>query len=107
MSKTQPGMPLREKQWPRGGQAATRVTFSSQQSLERSRDRREIGAERRAQPVHNSNNRERNARRDQTVFDRGSPVFVAEKLQQKTLQFDLPSHLHRSSAGTVNLRINI
>ena len=57
--------------------------------LERSADRIELGADRRTQPIHDRNDRERNAGCDQTVFDRGCPRLVRNELQEKTLQLDL------------------
>ena len=41
--------------------------------LERARDRRELVVQAGAQAVHDRNDRKRDARRDQTVFDRGCP----------------------------------
>ena len=88
--------------------------------LERGADRIELGADRRTQPVHDRNDRQRDTRRDQTVFDRGCPRLVSNKLQEKTLQLDLhcpgspefrrlrrttEQHLRLSESGTFNFSI--
>ena len=57
--------------------------------LQRGIDRRELGVEVRTEAVHHGNDRERDARRDQAIFDRGRPRFIRQKLQKVMLQLRL------------------
>jgi hypothetical protein len=54
--------------------------------LQRGIDRRKLGVEVRTQAVHHGNDRERDARCDQAIFDRGRPRFIRQKLQKVMLQ---------------------
>jgi hypothetical protein len=57
--------------------------------LQRGIERRELGVEGRTQAIHHGDDRERDARRDQTIFDRGRPRFIRQKSQKVMLQLRL------------------
>jgi hypothetical protein len=61
-------------------------------------DRGEFVVQGRTEAVDHSDNRKRNARCDQAVFDRCGAGFVGEKLFEDALQFYLPM----GCAGAVN-----
>ena len=58
--------------------------------LDRGGNRRELGVQLRAQPVHDRNDGERNAGRDQAVFDRRRAGLVRKELPNVLFQFRLP-----------------
>ena len=75
--------------------------------LQRAVDRGELGVEGGAETVDRRDDRERDARCDQAVFDRGCPGFVGQKLPDVMLQFRLQVTLPPSSPGAVGVRNNI
>jgi hypothetical protein len=90
---------------------ALRKPPSRRMLLQGSRNRRELRVQAGAYPVHDSNDRQRNAGSDQTVFDRRCPRLVAKKLLNETLHFRLqykvPPDCRRSRTSTANdLRLN-
>ena len=54
--------------------------------LQRSVDRRELGIEVRPQTVHDRDDRKRDARRDQTIFNRGRTGLIGQEIPENTLQ---------------------
>lgn len=76
-------------------------------SFQRSVDRGEVGIERGAQTIHRRDDCERDPGRNQTIFNRGSPRLIRQKLQEATSQlrlldqdesapFDAPVDLRRA-----------
>jgi hypothetical protein len=60
-----------------------------QELLQRAIDRSELGIEIGAETIHRRDNRKRDARRDQTVFNRGCTRLIRQKLQEATPQIYL------------------
>ncbi len=60
-----------------------------QELLQRTIDRSELGIEIGAETIHRRDNRKRDTRCDQTVFNRGCTRLIGQKLQEATPQIYL------------------
>src|SRR5579859_686657 len=79
-----------------GGLIACRETMAPYENrrhdarlLQGARDRREIGIQGCTKAVHDRDDRKRDARRDQAVFDGGRPGLVGKELENVMLQLRL------------------